>query len=93
LHYIVTDVVGTAREVCSETGDIIWRGEQRLWGNYRADVIPQLLRRFLGDAANEETYCELRYPLSGGRFMTRRRGCTRLCSQNAGFLSTNSSRM
>ncbi|WP_443744673.1 RHS domain-containing protein, partial [Aeromonas hydrophila] len=31
----MTDVVGTAREVCSETGDIIWRGEQRLWGNYR----------------------------------------------------------
>ncbi|MGN5065785.1 RHS domain-containing protein [Aeromonas hydrophila] len=61
LHYIVTDVVGTAREVCSETGDIIWRGEQRLWGNYRADVIPQLLRRFLGDAANDETYGELRY--------------------------------
>ncbi|MCS3769585.1 RHS repeat-associated protein [Aeromonas hydrophila] len=61
LHYIVTDVVGTARELCSETGDIIWRGEQRLWGNYRADAIPQPLRRFLGDAANDETYCELRY--------------------------------
>lgn len=61
LHYIVTDVAGTARELCSEAGDILWRGEQRLWGNYRADVIPQQLRRFLGDAANEETYCELRY--------------------------------
>ncbi|WP_241658685.1 RHS repeat domain-containing protein [Aeromonas dhakensis] len=61
LHYIVTDVAGTARELCSEAGDIIWRGEQRLWGNHRTDVIPQHLRRFLGDAANEETYCELRY--------------------------------
>ncbi|WP_177326658.1 RHS repeat-associated core domain-containing protein, partial [Plesiomonas sp. ZOR0011] len=61
LHYIVTDVAGTARELCSEAGDIIWRGEQRLWGNYRADTIPQPLRRFLGDAANDETYCELRY--------------------------------
>nr|WP_257620233.1 RHS repeat-associated core domain-containing protein [Aeromonas hydrophila] len=61
MHYIVTDVAGTARELCSETGDIIWRGEQRLWGNYRADAIPQPLRRFLGDAANDETYCELRY--------------------------------
>ncbi|WP_171903441.1 RHS repeat-associated core domain-containing protein, partial [Aeromonas sp. ANP5] len=61
LHYIVTDVAGTARELCSEAGDIIWRGEQRLWGNYRADAIPQPLRRFLGDAANDETYCELRY--------------------------------
>ncbi|HGY5298578.1 TPA: RHS repeat-associated core domain-containing protein [Aeromonas salmonicida] len=61
LHYIVTDVAGTARELCSEAGDILWRGEQRLWGNYRADAIPQPLRRFLGDAANEETYCELCY--------------------------------
>ncbi|HDZ8929753.1 TPA: RHS domain-containing protein, partial [Aeromonas dhakensis] len=61
LHYIVTDVAGTARELCSEAGDIIWRGEQRLWGNCRADAIPQPLRRFLGDAANDETYCELRY--------------------------------
>ncbi|MFQ2164816.1 RHS domain-containing protein [Aeromonas hydrophila] len=58
-------MAGTARELCSETVDIIWRGEQRLWGNYRADVIPQLLRRFLGDAANEETYCELRYQGAG----------------------------
>jgi RHS repeat-associated protein len=61
LHYIVTDVAGTARELCSEEGNIVWRGEQLLWGNHRADAIPQQLRRFLGDAANEETYCELRY--------------------------------
>ncbi|GJC03579.1 TPA: RHS domain-containing protein [Aeromonas hydrophila] len=61
----MTDVAGTARELCSETGDIIWRGEQRQWGNYRADVIPQLLGRFLGDAANDETYCELRYQGAG----------------------------
>lgn len=61
LRYIVTDVAGTARELCSEEGDIVWRGEQLLWGNHRTDTIPQQLRRFLGDAANEETYCELRY--------------------------------
>ena len=61
LPFIVTDVAGMARELFSETGDILWRGEQRLWGNYRADAIPQPIRRFLGDAANEETYCELRY--------------------------------
>lgn len=61
LHYIVTDVAGTARELCSEEGNIVWRGEQLLWGNHRADAIPQQLRRFLGDAANEEIYCELRY--------------------------------
>lgn len=61
LHYIVTDVAGTARELCSEEGNIVWRGEQLLWGNHRADAIPQQLRRFLGDTANEEIYCELRY--------------------------------
>ncbi|MGY3894897.1 RHS repeat-associated core domain-containing protein [Aeromonas enterica] len=61
LHYIVTDVAGTARELCSEEGNIVWRGEQLLWGHHRADAIPQQLRRFLGDAANEEIYCELRY--------------------------------
>ncbi|MDC9821188.1 RHS domain-containing protein [Pectobacterium polonicum] len=28
LHYIVTDLTGTARELCSEEGEIRWRGEQ-----------------------------------------------------------------
>ncbi|WP_042858023.1 RHS repeat domain-containing protein, partial [Dickeya sp. NCPPB 3274] len=61
LHYIVTDLTGTARELCSETGDVHWRGEQGLWGAYREDKRPIPLRRYLGDAANEEVYCELRY--------------------------------
>ncbi|KGT97008.1 RHS repeat-associated core domain-containing protein, partial [Dickeya fangzhongdai] len=61
LHYIVTDLTGTARELCSETGEVHWRGEQGLWGAYREDKRPIPLRRYLGDAANEEVYCELRY--------------------------------
>ncbi|WP_428845672.1 RHS repeat domain-containing protein [Dickeya oryzae] len=61
LHYIVTDLTGTARELCSETGEVHWRGEQGLWGTHREEKIPIPLRRWLGDAANEEVYCELRY--------------------------------
>ncbi len=38
-----------------------WRGEQGLWGTHREEKIPIPLRRWLGDAANEEVYCELRY--------------------------------
>nr|WP_237712659.1 RHS repeat-associated core domain-containing protein [Dickeya zeae] len=61
LHYIVTDLTGTARELCSETGEVHWRGEQGLWDAHREEKIPVPLRRWLGDAANEEVYCELRY--------------------------------
>ncbi|WP_233981384.1 RHS repeat-associated core domain-containing protein, partial [Pectobacterium versatile] len=38
-----------------------WRGEQGLWGAHREERRPIPLRRYLGDAANEEVYCELRY--------------------------------
>ena len=61
LHYIVTDLTGTARELCSEEGEVHWRGEQVLWGNHREERRPIALRRYLGDASNEEVYCELRY--------------------------------
>ncbi|MDE8744660.1 RHS domain-containing protein, partial [Pectobacterium polaris] len=61
LHYIVTDLTGTARELCSEEGEVHWRGEQGLWGAHREERRPIPLRRYLGDAANEEVYCELRY--------------------------------
>ncbi|WP_240353083.1 RHS repeat domain-containing protein, partial [Pectobacterium brasiliense] len=61
LHYIVTDLTGTARELCSEKGEVRWRGEQGLWGAHREERRPIPLRRYLGDAANEEVYCELRY--------------------------------
>ena len=62
LHYIVTDLTGTARELCSEEGDVHWRGEQALWGEYREAKTPLALRRWLGDAANDEVSCDLRYP-------------------------------
>ncbi|WP_226888529.1 RHS repeat-associated core domain-containing protein, partial [Pectobacterium aquaticum] len=42
-------------------GEIRWRGEQGLWGTHREERRPIPLRRYLGDAANEEVYCELRY--------------------------------
>uniref|UniRef100_UPI001F22797D RHS repeat-associated core domain-containing protein n=2 Tax=Pectobacterium versatile TaxID=2488639 RepID=UPI001F22797D len=61
LHYIVTDLTGTARELCSEEGEVRWRGEQGLWGAHREERRHIPLRRYLGDAANEEVYCELRY--------------------------------
>ncbi|WP_234932221.1 RHS repeat-associated core domain-containing protein [Pectobacterium carotovorum] len=61
LHYIVADLTGTARELCSEEGEVRWRGEQGLWGAHREERRPIPLRRYLGDAANEEVYCELRY--------------------------------
>ena len=32
-----------------------------LWGNHREERRPIALRRYLGDASNEEVYCELRY--------------------------------
>ncbi|WP_276207157.1 RHS repeat-associated core domain-containing protein, partial [Lonsdalea iberica] len=61
LHYVVTDLAGTARELCSETGEVHWRGEQGLWNGHREDRLPVGRKRYLGDAANEEVYCELRY--------------------------------
>ncbi|MFP1787779.1 RHS repeat-associated core domain-containing protein, partial [Lonsdalea quercina] len=32
-----------------------------LWNGHREDRLPVGLKRYLGDAANEEVYCELRY--------------------------------
>ena len=61
LHYIVTDLTGTARELCSEEGDVHWRGDQQLWGLHQETRTPMALRRFIGDAANDETGCDLRY--------------------------------
>ncbi|AFI92493.1 RHS family protein [Pectobacterium parmentieri] len=42
LHNIVTDQAGTARELCSEEGDVHWRGEQGLWGAHREERRPAL---------------------------------------------------
>ncbi|WP_332630928.1 RHS repeat-associated core domain-containing protein [Citrobacter sp. ESBL3] len=62
LHYIVTDLTGTARELCSEEGEVHWRGEQGLWGRYQESKKPVPKDLYPGDAANEEVSCDLRYP-------------------------------
>ncbi len=35
LSYIVTDHAGTPRELCSESGEVLWRGKQAIWGEYQ----------------------------------------------------------
>ncbi|WP_242414175.1 RHS domain-containing protein [Salinivibrio sp. MA427] len=30
----MTDHAGTPQELCNEQGDIVWRGEQAVWGHY-----------------------------------------------------------
>ena len=62
LHYVVTDLTGTARELCSEDGEVHWRGEQALWDGYRETKKPVSHPMFPGDAANDEVSCDLRYP-------------------------------
>ncbi|MFY3328545.1 RHS repeat domain-containing protein [Vibrio fluvialis] len=60
LHYIVTDHAGTPQELCSENGDVVWQGEQALWGHYQQrNTLPN--HRFRENAQNDELYCDLRY--------------------------------
>ncbi|WP_241836821.1 RHS repeat-associated core domain-containing protein [Salinivibrio sp. IB574] len=59
LHYIVTDHAGTPQELCNEQGDIVWRGEQALWGHYRGQSQRHWQRR--EEAANDSIQCDLRY--------------------------------
>ncbi|WP_366332133.1 RHS domain-containing protein, partial [Vibrio vulnificus] len=33
--YIVADHAGTPQELCSENGEVVWQGEQALWGHYQ----------------------------------------------------------
>lgn len=65
LHYIVTDQAGTPRELCTEAGDIEWRGEQNLWGEHhkwRLSVQAKSKhKKYLEDAANDPVNCDLRY--------------------------------
>ncbi|GIU51064.1 hypothetical protein TUM4438_39350 [Shewanella sairae] len=65
MHYIVTDQAGTPRELCTENGDIEWRGEQSLWGEHhkwRLSVQAKSKhKKYLEDAANDPVNCELRY--------------------------------
>uniref|UniRef100_UPI00046F645B RHS repeat-associated core domain-containing protein n=1 Tax=Salinivibrio socompensis TaxID=1510206 RepID=UPI00046F645B len=59
LHYIVTDHAGTPQELCNEQGDIVWRGEQALWGHYHGQSQRRWQRR--EEAANDTIQCDLRY--------------------------------
>ncbi|WP_241831216.1 RHS repeat domain-containing protein [Salinivibrio kushneri] len=59
LHYIVTDHAGTPQELCNEQGDIVWRGEQALWGHYHGQSQRHWQRR--EEAVNDSIQCDLRY--------------------------------
>ncbi|WP_254918677.1 RHS repeat domain-containing protein [Vibrio sp. V15_P4S5T153] len=60
LHYIVTDHAGTPQELCSENGEVVWQGEQALWGHYQQqNTLPNYGVR--ENAHNDELYCDLRY--------------------------------
>ncbi|WP_332401198.1 RHS repeat-associated core domain-containing protein [Vibrio metschnikovii] len=60
LHYIVTDHAGTPQELCSENGEVVWQGEQALWGHYQQQhLLPY--RGSREEAINDALYCDLRY--------------------------------
>ncbi len=60
LPYIVTDHAGTPQELCNEQGDIVWQGEQALWGRYQQQhLLPY--RGSREEAINDALYCDLRY--------------------------------
>ncbi|WP_256611777.1 RHS repeat-associated core domain-containing protein [Vibrio ostreae] len=60
LHYVVTDHAGTPRELCSENGDIVWRGEQGLWQGHH-QTLQSNIKQLFEDAANDPVQCDLRY--------------------------------
>ncbi len=60
LHYIVIDHAGTPQELCSENGEVVWQGEQALWGHYQQQhLLPY--RGSREEAINDALYCDLRY--------------------------------
>ncbi len=61
LNYVITDHAGTPRELCSEQGQIIWRGEHEVLGGFHQQNLQGLHKQYLEDAANDPTECELRY--------------------------------
>ncbi|MFM2483469.1 RHS repeat domain-containing protein [Celerinatantimonas sp. YJH-8] len=61
LHYVVTDQAGTPRELCSEDGDIVWRGQQGLWQRHRQQQLKLNVERQFDEAANDPVQCDLRY--------------------------------
>ncbi len=61
----MTDQAGTPRELCTESGDIEWRGEQSLWGEHhkwRLSIQQKSKhKKYLEDAANDPVNSDLRY--------------------------------
>ncbi|MBY7903855.1 RHS domain-containing protein, partial [Vibrio fluvialis] len=51
---------GTPQELCSENGEVVWQGEQALWGHYQQqNALPN--HGIREHAHNDELYCDLRY--------------------------------
>lgn len=60
LHYIVNDHSGPPRELCTEAGDIVWRGVQGLWQRH-LQKLQSNTKQWYEDAANGPVNCDLRY--------------------------------
>jgi len=58
LHYAVADTVGRIQELVKEDGEIVWRGEQQLWGRetgFQREGAPGCRLRFAGQYEDEES--------------------------------------
>ncbi|MFM2482551.1 RHS domain-containing protein [Celerinatantimonas sp. YJH-8] len=61
LHYIVTDITGSARELVNEQGQIVWRGYQEVWGNAHQQPINLDPKYAANDSLHDPIECDLRY--------------------------------
>lgn len=58
LHYAVADTIGRVQELVKEDGEIVWRGEQQLWGRetgFQREGMPGCRLRFAGQYEDEES--------------------------------------
>ncbi|MFM2482556.1 RHS repeat-associated core domain-containing protein [Celerinatantimonas sp. YJH-8] len=62
LHYIVTDITGSARELVNEQGQIVWRGYQEVWGDAHQQPINLDPKYAANDSIHDLIECDLRYP-------------------------------
>ncbi|AZQ11502.1 RHS repeat-associated core domain-containing protein [Shewanella khirikhana] len=61
LHLVVVDQAGTVRELCSEEGEVAWRGEAGLWREFEQWRLTGKPKHYLEQAANEPLHCDLRF--------------------------------
>ena len=59
LHYVVTNHAGPPRELCTEDGDIVWRGEQGSWYRH-TQTLRNNVKQLFEDADNDPEHCDLR---------------------------------